>query len=228
MLTNELKLCQTINATNQLSMAEAEDNNKILRADIATLTQENAALSLEKSRLEDELKIANEELSTYSAMANNLARYVRAKSRDPPAIAYSDMLDTEDPESYDSISELKLVQDAINAKNFLKSGKPKSAIIPRSQPTLQELPSHTYYLMRSVEPIDTDAYHWTLTDVAPSDQQLDFTERTLLSDELSPHLFKTICYQTLRLSNDKKNAIILFLSLSNGIYDEITIQKLIS
>lgn len=64
-----------------------------------------------------------EESDTYRQLASKLAKYVRAKSKMPPIEAYDDSLDNSDydAEENDEVAELKMVEEAINAKKKLNS-----------------------------------------------------------------------------------------------------------
>ncbi len=79
--------------------------------------------------------------------------------------------------------------------------------------------------MRDFDESLPDAYNWHLTDVRPD------TEHTQKSDDYlcgitTEFNHQYIHYRTLKLSNDKRDAITLFLSLSE--YTEEIIENMFS
>ncbi len=226
-LNDQVDIYRDIIEKNQTAIAEAKELANAAFNDYTYVEQENVKLLKQIAQLELSIKEGSEDLDTYKFIANKLARYVRVKSKAPPDEAYSDALDIEDEEDP---SDLSVVADAIKAKSKLQEvskvrSKSISKPIARTNSATEK---NTLYLMRSVNPADNDLnYHWSLIDIEPSEELLTQSEE-YLSGEIDRMQSINLCYRTMIVSNDRRNAMILFLDLVNNITDESTIEKLIS
>ena len=79
--------------------------------------------------------------------------------------------------------------------------------------------------MREVNEASPEMYNWHLTDIRPDNEH---TKRSndYLFGSITEFTYPHVHYRTLKLSNDKKDAIALFLSLNE--YDEGTIENMFS
>jgi FtsZ-binding cell division protein ZapB len=237
-LTDKLHVYKSIVDASQIAAEEAKENNNVLRCDYAVLEQDNAKLTQQIALLEDEISEYQEGLESYRAIATKLARYVRIKSTKPPEEAFSDLVDIEEED--ESAPDPKIDSDATEArdhhailsktvkkimtKRHVKAGLPTTLPVPPSLKDKQK--TIMYYLMRSIEPVDELKYKWSLTDITPDSEHLKRSEEYLeREDGYFP--FELVCYRSMQLSNEKKRIIVLFLSLNDGEYEEITINKLI-
>ncbi len=230
-LNDQVDIYKDIIEKNQTAIAEAKDAAAAALNDYNYVEQENAKLLKQIAQLELNIKEESEELDTYKFIANKLSRYVRVKSKAPPDEAFSDALNIEDEEDP---SDLSIVADAIKAKSKLQEvsklrNKSIRKPITRTKTSIENnVDRNALYLMRSVNPVDNDLnYHWTLVDIAPSDELLTQSEE-YLSGEIDQMQSINLCYRTMYVSDDRRNAMILFLELVNNIMDESTAEKLIS
>jgi hypothetical protein len=206
---------------------ESKRAAEIALNDCSMLEMENNKINEQNLLLNQEVKDLSSELETYKSIANKLARYVRVKSRNPPEEALSDILEVSDEENDDA----NIVEDAAKAKSALKAvAKSTLRLAPKpracSRTSMSTQNTAEYYLMRSNKTIDQDNYHWTLTDISPPDDQLVKSEEFLLG-EITDYPFPYLVYRRINLSDDKKNAVSLFLEITNGLFDEITAEKII-
>lgn len=223
-MSGQLETFRTVAQKNQQLIEEAQEAAKVAQLDCDAYAAENNKLKKENEQLESENKELTQDLETFRSIANKLSRYVRAKSKNPPDEAYDDNLDQEDD---DEISELKVVREAIKAKALLKEeSKGRAKVTPRT-PQVTPAGTKTYYLFRSTDYVSEDCYHWTLTDKEPSEEIMQASQDFLLEDQ-AEFPYRTVLYRTVHLTQEKKNVIVLFFELTNGVMDDSTMSKLIN
>ncbi len=223
----ELKVYKSIDHANKTLVSEAQEATQSLRCDIAVL-EANVAKLQEQC---DNYSHANEELTSdvehYKTIADKLARYVRVKSKNPINEAFDDnLIQYED----DEVSELQLVKEAIEAKELLKKAKKVTVKSGKSTGNhTTPIPGQEIYILRSSRCIDDDqmTYTWSVSDVEPDDEYVE-ESRLFLEGSIDNTSYDDIIYRIINVSQEKKEAILLVLSVNDGIYDEPTIVKLIS
>jgi hypothetical protein len=200
---DEVKSREALVQAYELSIASAENTltefreaNDILRCDYASMELENQRMKDALETVELDLSETRKEYENMKTIANKLARLVRIKSKKPPTEAFDESLDIIEEEECTSDIE----EDAATAKEQLK--KPTKA--PTKKKTVSTV--REYFLYQSEQRPD-DSYIWTLSDHELTDPLL--TE-----------------YMRLSLSDEKRKAICLFLSMQDS-YPEYIINKLI-
>jgi len=139
----ELELYKTCADNNhKISLTIKEDADQVARS-YAELKESNGKLQEQYDALIEANQGLAEESEIYRQLASKLAKYVRAKSKTPPIEAYDNSLDISDcdGEENDEVAELKMVEEAVNAKKKLatmiknhtsaiKANRKKQPIVP--------------------------------------------------------------------------------------------------
>jgi hypothetical protein len=239
-LSDEVLTYKSLIEKTQTSAEIAKEEAKQAIDDYAVLELENNKLLDQINQLENDNTELSTELEVYKNIASKMAKYVRVKSKAPPDEAYSESLDDLDDsditeateDNKESIRQMSIA--AAKAKNdYLSYTKTKNIVEPKiikrkvdNQSVKSGLAK--YYLMRSVEAIDADLnYQWSITNNQLTDEHLEASE-LFMSGSTQYVKFHQLCYRQLHLSEDKKNMMVLFLELINGITDEQTIERLVS
>lgn len=223
-LEENLDVYKSIIENNQSTIEEARDYATAALNDCNFLEAENTRLSKQIEQLEDEIKDLNENLETFQTIANKLARYVRVKATKVPDEAYSNLLDI--PED----SDTSMIYEAIQAKAKLKEESKKrlrkrtTTVVTKSNNS--DVVRRKYFWLRSAGYISGQNYAWKITDIEPSSDLIVKSEDFLMGDPVG--YLDEIIYRTVEMSDDKKNAVVLFIEVTGGIFDETTALQLIS
>ena len=216
-LTEELTTYKAIVEQTQNSLANTLEESKIISNDNATLEMENTQLIAQVEQLEYDNETITKDLETYKTIANDLAKYVRFKVKNPPDIAYGDDLDDDD-------TDLELVEKkAAESSDALK----KANKVRKKNSILKPINYSNYYFMRSIQPVEHDNYLWNITDVEPSEEVMKLSEE-FMSGNMIYVTCTDICYRKIAVTEDKKNTILLFLEIMGNVTDEQVIERLIS
>jgi hypothetical protein len=235
-LTNQIDTYKEVNMTITQQLEDLNAQIECLRSDLSVSDQEIAILKSQNAALE----IAAQNSDHFQNIAVKLAKCVRYKSRKPIPEAFDASLDIEELDTDNKEEMENIIEEATDAKQELKTlltpkvikratkndadrKKPSSKAVVVSA-KITKAPNY-YYIMREVKESAKDSYQWHLTDVRPENDQTIKSEDYLWGATTSfPYPF--LHYRTLKLSNDKRDAIILFLSLSD--YPEEIIENMFS
>lgn len=219
-MQDEIKLYKSINDSNKLQVAKTEEAHQSLRCDYAIVESNNTKLQDLCDTLAHSNRQLNFELDHYKEIALKLAKYVRVKSKNPPPEVFEDGLDDDD---YTDDS-LQITKDAIKARKSLQTTKSLPKQIPQEK---TKTVVNEYYILRSKDSItDSFTYRWDLTDLLPDKELIEASE-SFLTGEVDDVPYDGILYQMIHCTKEKKDAIVLFFSLNDSLYDESVIANLL-
>ena len=226
------KTLSTYREVNMTFTNQIEELNKqisILSVDLATSDEEIQLLKYQNSLLENSSRDAD----YYKDLASKLAKYVRVKSKKYVPDAHDDTLDIDDDDEESAeLENEQIIYDAVEAKRklktkIIKTKSMKKAVDLKTVITSMKISKklNYYYIMREINEISPEMYNWHLTDIRPDNEHTKLSN-DYLCGETTDFNFPYVHYRTLKLSNDKKDAIALFLSLND--YSEETIENMFS
>jgi hypothetical protein len=211
------------------TLKEYKEVNDTLRCDYALTDAENSKLKTEISKLTDENEDLQDELKHITNIANKLAKYVKLKVVNPPS-----EVESLDIEEYDDEIDIKQVReilsDAVQAEKLLKSGK--SSKKPK-RPIKSKIGKvgvcQNYVLLRSINSYDGE-YTWQISIDNLDDDFKKKSAEYMLDEDINilgnSNIQGMIWYADALLSDEKKSAVLLFLSLRET-YPESVICRLI-
>ncbi len=214
------------NINGQIELLNAQISE--LRVDLALSEDEIKTLKHQNETLE----LMSHDVEYYKNIATTLAKYVRNKSKKHIPEAFDENLDIDVQEDSEPNVD-DLLKDALNAKHKLKNKELKNKELKNKElkkksiitPLKQSKKPKYYYIMRDIEESSIGTYQWHLTDIRPDIDHTN-TSDDYLCGITTNFKYPFIHYRTLMLSNDKKDAIALFLSLDS--YNNEVIENMFS